>query len=215
MFTSPIDSSLQNRDYTLILARTNVDQPTNPPGFSERWNRAEKSVLALARLCEDLDPDGITVYASCQAVDKDCLFRKYEHVAKVDLLNIIEENYPPNAVNLRQVLEDALEDYFNRKTVGQTKPNGEIILMLLDGEPGDRMAVVKTIVNATQRLEHNKELKIGLVQIGDDLIARGFFAALDENLKEAGAKFDIVYTRILETIKPESLTEFLLDVIQD
>jgi hypothetical protein len=37
------------------------------------------------------------------------VFRKYEHVAKADLLNIIEENYPPHAVNLRQVLQDALE----------------------------------------------------------------------------------------------------------
>jgi hypothetical protein len=215
MVTSPIDSLLQNRDYTLILARTNVDQPMNPPGFAERWYRAEESVLALARICEDLDPDGITVYASCHTGEEDCMFRKYEHVAKADLLNIIEENYPPHAVNLRQVLQDALEDYFNRKAVGQTKPNGEIILMLLDGEPGDRMAVVRTIVNATQRLEYNQELKIGLVQIGDDLIARGFFAALDENLKEAGAKFDIVYTRILATIQPESLIEFLRDVIQD
>jgi len=77
------------------------------------------------------------------------------------------------------------------------------------------MAIAKVIVDATHRIDRNEELGIGLVQIGDDPIARGFFTALDDNLQAAGAKFDIVDTCILDHIPPNALTEFLLNTLFD
>ena len=86
-----------------------------------------------------------------------------------------------------------------------------MILVLLDGEPADRMAVAKDIKEATHRIDVDEELGIGFVQIGEDLLAQGFLTALDDHLKQVGAKFDIVNTILLDKIELHSLTEFLLN----
>jgi len=210
------DSSLlENRDYTVILARTATDPAHHPPGFAQLWDAAQSSVLKLVQHCEAFDPDGITLYVSCCGEEGVCQFQKYEQVTSANLTRIIQENYPPDAVNLKLAIDAALTDYFTRKAAGSAKTNGEMILVLLDGEPSDRLAIGRAIVEASQKIERDEELGIGFVQIGQDPMAQGFFRALDNNLKTAGAKFDIVHTQILETIQPDSLTSFLMSVLTD
>jgi hypothetical protein len=206
---------LQDRDYTVILAHTSTANESFHPGFADRWEQAQEAILKLAQECEALDPDGITLYVSCRGANEECCFHKYESVTSGNLVSIIQANYPPKQVNLQRVLQSALDDYFDRKVASKAKNNGEIILVILDGEPSDRLAVSKAIVQATHKLERDEELGIGLVQIGHDLIARGFFEALDHHLEANGARFDIVHTRVLEHIEPDSLTDFLLDVLQN
>lgn len=206
---------LRNRDYTIIIAKTSGEQSNKPPGFAERWDAAQNAVLALAEACETYDPDGISLYVSCCSPQECSSFKKYDRVTSAQLPHILETNYPPHQVDLRQVLQAALEDYFIRKAAGATKVNGEIILVLLDGEPGDRMAVAKDIKDATHRIDADEELGIGFVQIGEDSLAQGFLTALDDYLKQMGAKYDIVKTRLLSTIQPHSLTEFLLSTLYE
>lgn len=207
--------ALRNRDYTIIIAKTSVDSGSKPPKFAERWAAAQASILALAQTCEAHDPDGVTLYVSCDSSEEDCQFKKYEHVTSSRLAQVIQENYPPHHINLQRVLQVALDDYFVRKGRGATKANGEIILVLLDGEPSDRMALAKVIKEATHKLDVDEELGIGFVQIGEDLLAQGFLTALDDHLKSVGAKFDIVNTKLLDNIEPDSLTEFLLSTLYD
>lgn len=205
------EALLTNRDYTVMVAKTAPSTQALPPGYAQRWQAAHDAILALAQACETYDPDGIAVYISCKSISG---FERYRQVKSRELRDVFDRHYPPSDCSLRDGLEKALTDYFARKAAGQTKPNGEIIIVLIDGEPQDRMAIAHTIVEATQRLEHSEELRIGFVQIGDDLLARGFLQALDENLRSAaGAKFDIVRTHTIAEIAPNSLTEFLLDII--
>lgn len=206
---------LKNRDYTIIIAKTSIDDGNKPPNFAERWAAAQTSILALAQTCEAHDPDGVTLYVSCDSSEEDCQFKKYEHVTSTKLTQVIQEHYPPHQINLQRVLQTALDDYFVRKERGVTKANGEIMLVLLDGEPRDRMALAKVIKEATHKLEVDEELGIGFVQIGEDLLAKGFLTALDDHLKSVGAKFDIVNTKLLDSIEPDSLTEFLLSTLYD
>jgi hypothetical protein len=212
-------SLLENRDYTVIFAKRLLEPTLTPPGFTSRWTAAEASVLNLVNQCEHFDPDGITVYLARQVElgqdSQKCDFQKYDRVTSTTLEQIIRDNLPPAQINLKQVLETALNDYFNRKAAGKTKANGEILLVLLDGEPGDRMAVAKVIREATQRIDSDEELGIGFVQIGQDLIAKGFLTALDDNLQSVGARFDIVTTMMLDEILPDALTEFLLSTLTD
>lgn len=208
-------SLLENRDYTVILARSATDYPTPPPGGSQRWENAQESITHLVRQCETLDPDGVTLYVSCRGEGDDCQFRKYDHVTSESLAEVVEANYPPNEINLAKVLPEALQDFLTRRAARQTKPNGEIILVILDGEPKGRVEIAQAIVRASHQLERDEELGIGFVQIGQDPIATGFFQTLDDNLHGAGAKFDIVNTRFLESISPDSLVDFLLDVLAD
>ncbi|NJR48871.1 MAG: hypothetical protein HC780_04190 [Leptolyngbyaceae cyanobacterium CSU_1_3] len=207
------DVLLQNRDYTIVVAKTRPTLPATPPGYEQRWLKAHDAIVALAQTCEALDPDGITLYLSCRDASEQ--FKAYKQVKPEQLSDIFEAHYPPETVNLLDILKTVLDDYFARKAAQQTKPNGEMILVLIDGEPSDRMAISRLIVHTTDKLDRGSELGIGFIQLGDDLIARGFLAALDENLKSAGAKFDIVHTEVMEEMKTPSLTEFLLKVLGD
>ena len=208
-------SSLQDRDYTVVLARTATDYPTPPPGTTKRWEAAQTAVMNLVQQCEALDPDGITLYVSCRGETEDCQFRKYDHVTSGNLIAAIKENYPPEEIDLQVVLPRALDSFLSRKAAQTTKLNGETILVILDGEPKGRLAIARTIVQTSQQLERDSELGIGFVQIGQDPIAQGFLQLLDDDLKAAGAKFDIVDTKAIATITPSSLIEFLLGVLND
>lgn len=204
---------LKNRDYTIIVAKIAPTDAPPPPGCEQRWAAAHREIVALAKQCEVLDPDGITIYLSCRSQGG---FVQYKHVVSQQIQQIFSNHYPPDELSLLEGLQTALDDYFARKAAGQTKANGEMILVLIDGEPKDRMAIVQTIVRATQCMEQDEELGIGFAQIGDDVIARGFLNALDTDLHaSAGAKFDIVNTRVLKEVDSNCLTEFLLDVIRN
>lgn len=207
------ESLLQNRDYTFIIARTAADGFPSSPNFADRWIAALDSILNLARQCETYDPDGITLYIASQNDPDAGAFRCYEHITSDRLIDTVREHLPPPRVTLQPVLKTALDSYFTRKATGQTKANGEIILVVLDGEPSDRMAIARTIREASHQMEMDEELGISFVQIGDDAIAAGFLSALDSNLQASGARFDIVYTKQLEQIQPSTITDFLLSTV--
>lgn len=204
---------LKNRDYTVIVAKTAAGVGVAPPKFEERWATAHDAIVELAQICERFDPDGITIYISSKDHADGC-FKQYKQVTSDRIPAIFDENYPPEELNLLDGLQVALSDYFVARAANQSKPNGAIVVVLIDGEPRDRMSIVKTIVQATEQMETDEELGIGFAQVGDDLIATGFLTALDEDLRsQANAKFDIVHTRILNTTEPSSLTNFLTDII--
>lgn len=204
---------LANRDYTVIVAKSSGNFMVTAPYAEKRWLDAQASMLALVEHCQKFDPDGVTIYiTSSQAKDLGS-FKKYEQVTIDRLEQVFQDNEPPGSFDLTEALQAALNAYFMRKQTSQAKANGETILVVTDGEPGDRMAMAKVIAEATQKLDRDEELGIGFAQIGDDAIARGFFNALDDHLRAIGAKFDIVATQVLTQIEPNCLTQFLLDVI--
>jgi hypothetical protein len=53
---------LENRDYTLIIDKSGSMATKDKPGGSSRWQIMQESTLALASKCEELDPDGMTIY---------------------------------------------------------------------------------------------------------------------------------------------------------
>jgi hypothetical protein len=208
--TAPL---LKNRDYTIILAKVAPSVTQTPPGYENRWLAAETAILHLAAVCESFDPDGISLYISCR--EAECGFHPYRQVLSKELEAIFQTHFPPANLHLLDGLKMALEDYFTRKAAQKSKPNGAIILVIIDGEPLDRMAIARLIVHATTQIDQDSELGIGFLQLGDDMIARGFLNALDENLQAAGAKFDIVHTSLLDEVPNQCLINFLQDVIHD
>ena len=53
---------LENRDYTLIIDKSGSMATPDQKGGRTRWATAQESTFALASTCEQLDPDGITIY---------------------------------------------------------------------------------------------------------------------------------------------------------
>jgi hypothetical protein len=200
---------LDQRDFTLIIDKSGSMSIKDGLGGKSRWSSMQESTLALASKCEENDPDGITVYTFSGR------FKRYENVTSSKVEQIFTENEPLGSTNLAGVLEDSVNNYFGRKTSGQTKPNGEIIVVVTDGEPDDRKAVMRVIIEASRRMDKDEELSISFIQIGNDTEATRFLKALDDEMKTVGAKFDIVDTITIDDMENSTLTEVLLNAIAD
>ncbi len=202
-------SITEDRDYTLIIDKSGSMSSGDQPSGKTRWEAAQESTMALARKCEQIDPDGITVYLFSGR------FRRYDNVTSDKVTQIYQENEPMGRTDLASVLQDALDNYFQRKAAGQAKPNGETILVITDGEPDDRKAVMRLIIDASRKIDRDEELAISLIQVGNDRTATQFLKALDDQLQGAGAKFDIVDTVTIEDMEDMTLAEVLLNAITD
>lgn len=207
---------LENRDYTLVIDKSGSMSTKDQQGGKSRWEMMQESTLALARKCEEFDPDGITVYTFSNR------FKRYDNVTANKISQIFKESEPIGTTKLAEVLEDVLNSYFHRKASGETKRNGETIVVITDGEPDDRKSVMKAIIKASQQMERDEELAISFIQIGNEPEATGFLKSLDNELKgkdenDGGAKFDIVDTITIDEIENEQLTlkEVLLNAIID
>ncbi|MBD2209627.1 VWA domain-containing protein [Calothrix sp. FACHB-156] len=200
---------MSDRDYTLIIDKSGSMSTPDQAGGRNRWEIAQESTLALARKCEQFDPDGITVYVFSGR------FKRYDDVTSAKVAQIFQENDPAGTTNLAGVLQDALNNYFKRKAAGTTKPNGETIIVITDGEPDDRKAVFEVIINATRQMDKDEELAISIIQVGSDPQATKFLKALDDQLQSVGAKFDICDTVTLEDLEEMSLTDVLMNAIVD
>jgi Mg-chelatase subunit ChlD len=200
---------MSDRDYTLIIDKSGSMSTPDQAGGKSRWDTAQESTLALARKCEQFDPDGITVYVFSGR------FKRYENVTSAKVAQIFQENDPAGTTNLASVLQDALNNYFRRKAAGQAKANGETILVITDGEPDDRKAVFEVIIQATRQMERDEELGISIIQVGSDAQAKKFLTALDDQLQSVGAKFDICDTITLDDLEDMSLADVLMNAITD
>jgi hypothetical protein len=200
---------MSDRDYTLIIDKSGSMSTPDQAGGRSRWEIAQESTLALARKCEQYDPDGITVYVFAGK------FKRYDDVTSAKVTQIFQENDPAGTTNLAAVLQDATNNYFQRKAAGKSKPNGETILVITDGEPDDRKAVFEVIISATRQMDRDEELGISMIQVGSDAQATKFLKALDDQLQGVGAKFDICDAITLDDMEDMSLADILMNAITD
>jgi hypothetical protein len=202
-------ASLDNRDYTLILDKSGSMVTPDAAGGQTRWKAIQETAYALAYKCEQFDPDGITLYLFSGR------FKRYENVTSAKVRQVFLENDPMGGTNLAGVLQHAFDSYFQRKAAGQTKAEGELILILTDGEPDDPKAVMRLIVETTRKMDSDEELGLAFLQVGKDPGATRFLKALDDELPRAGAKFDICDTITCDDMEELSLTEILVNALQD
>lgn len=200
---------LQGRDYTVIIDKSGSMSTPDQRNGRSRWQESQEATLALARKCEEFDPDGITVYLFSGR------FKRYDNVTASKVEQIFQESDPMGSTNLAGVLEDALNNYFQRKAKGQAKAAGETFLVITDGEPDDRKSVMKVIIEASRKIDRDEELAISFIQVGKDPQARRFLKVLDDELQSAGAKFDIVDTRTIDEMEDMTLAEVLVMAISD
>ena len=200
---------IRDRDYTLLIDKSQSMSTQDQPNGKSRWEVAKESTYALAKECETYDPDGMTVYLFSSR------FKRYYNVTSDQVNEIYAENDPMGKTDLLSVLDDAVENYFQRKAVGQTKANGETFLIITDGEPEDRKGVMRLIIETSRRVDRDHELGISLIQVGDDQKVTEYLKALDDQLLEAGAQFDIVDTITMAEMGNSSLSDVLLKALTD
>lgn len=201
---------LKNRDYVLVIDKSGSMQTTDCPNGKSRWAYAQESVVAIANKISEFDPDGITVFTFSGG------FKKYENVTPQTVANIFKENEPMGGTQLAPVLREVFADYKKRKAASATKANGEMLLVVTDGEPQDQGDVAKEIVKFGNSLENaDSEYGISMLQIGKDPGATAFLKRLDDSLTSEGAKHDIVDTKTIDEVEAIGLTEALTAALTD
>lgn len=201
---------LKNRDYNLVIDRSGSMMNTDTHNGKSRWVVAQESTEAVAHKLNEYDPDGITVYAFNDR------FKKYPNTTPQTAGNIFKELEPNGGTTLAPVLRDIFADYKARKAKGEVKANGEITLVVTDGQPSDEAEVAKEIVNFTKTLDNGDgEYGITFIQVGKDAGASAFLKKLDDDLEKQGAKFDIVDTKTMDEIGDMPLSEVLVAALAD
>lgn len=209
MTTTPTDL-LKGRDYTLIVDKSgSMGFNSDTPSGATRWKAAQEATLGLAAKISELDADGITFYAF------NSQYKRHENVTAASVANLWNEHEPNGGTQLAAVLTHAFDSYFARRSAGTAKPNGETILVVTDGQPEDGNAVRTAIVAATNKMTRDEELSVSFIQVGKDREATAFLSHLDNELKGAGAKYDIVDAMSIEEMGTRSLTDVLLSSITD
>jgi uncharacterized protein with von Willebrand factor type A (vWA) domain len=193
---------LSNRDYTIIVDKSGSMATKDQSGARSRWVAARESTEAFARKCEELDPDGLTLYVFASK------FRRYERVTADRVGTVFVENEPCGGTDLAGVLEHAFGAYFERKGTATARP--ETILVVTDGAPDDEKAVMRTLIKAAKRVATADELAVSFIQVGNDPGARRFLKILDDEMVRAGATYDICSTVTLDEAEGMGLTEVLM-----
>ncbi len=213
---------LEQRDYTLIIDKSGSMQEKDVGNGQSRWQAIQESTLALAAKCEQFDPDGLTVYLFSGS------FVRHDNITSGAVTKLFADNHPDGATNLAPVLKDAFDSYFQRKAAGQSKPAGELILVVTDGAPSDASEVIEVIVEATHRMERDEEMAVSFIQIGRDTGASAYLKRLDDDLTgpqpgffsrlfgaKRTARFDICDTLTFDDMEDRPLTQVLLSAIVD
>ncbi len=205
---------LNNRSYTIIMARSGVSRERNHPWFSE-WVDAQASLIDLAKKCLEFNSEGLTIYEASG------FLKKYEQATVNRFADILQKNNRSDAthvieINVVEALADVLNHYFERKEHHKTRPKGEIVIVVLDKHGIDGIGdIQQLIIKSTQKMDYAQELGITFIQIGDDATTRQFMKGLDDDLTQVGAKFDIVDTKYWHEVKRQSVTQFLIDALFD
>lgn len=203
----PTKDRTANRDYTLIIDKSGSMSTHDVDGKS-RWEAVQESTLAVAEHVSKLDPDGLTIYLFAST------FTRYDNVKPDKVRDIFAEHNPMGRTDLTSVLNHALADWKQRKSLKQLK-SGDTILVITDGIPDDEESVASAIKGITKTMDGEEELAISFLQIGQDSHAAAYLRRLDDGLQSEGAKFDIVDTKTFSDLEKMSMTEVLLAALDD
>jgi len=199
------------RDFALIIDRSG-SMRTKDAGASKdqsRWEAVRETSVSVASKLAELNPAGVFFQLFSTAPTS------YGQVTAEKVAQVFDNTEPGGDTNLHLALAIQLDDYLQRKAAGKTKPQGEAIFVVTDGEPNDQQKVAQVIVNTTKRLTNPDELNITFIQVGQDERASAFLSRLDDDLEKEGAKYDIVDTITVDAMGSKNLTQVIIDAITE
>lgn len=201
---------LKNRDYVLVLDKSGSMGERDTPTGQSRWDYAKESVVAIANKVSEYDPDGITLIPFAGT------FKVHQNANPGTISSMLAEHSPMGGTTLAPVLKNVFDTYLQNKKDGKTKANGEMLIVITDGQPTDESAVANQIVQFGNKLDNgDAEYGIAFIQVGRDQGATAFLKKLDDDLGKLGAKHDIVDTKTIDEVEQLGLTECLTAALTD
>jgi len=163
-------------------------QTADCPGGAQRIEFLKEKTIQFAREASKYDPDGIDVLAFGHQVTP------YPNVTADRAADIIGALRANEGATMTHLLINKAWTMHKAGKYEQT-----VLFIATDGDPSDKEAVKKVIIDITQQVGDEKEFKISFLTVGQPTPAlTAYLTALDDDLK--GAKYDIVDVKRLEDV---------------
>jgi len=197
------EADLKNYDIVIAIDKSGSMSDTDCEGGMSRWDYAKETTTAIARKASQYDENGITVCTFANNV------QVYENIVEDKVAEIFANNEPNGATNTALLLNTLFDNYLKNPV----KP--QIIVVVTDGEATDNNAVIKSIVDFTNK-QTEETVSVLFLQIGKDPKATAFLQMLDDDLKDKhGAKYDMVDTKTTDQIGDMKLVDVFLQTVLD
>lgn len=200
MTTATLDKTNLNAEtvakYDFIIgldASGSMASPSKRFAGKTRWQEAQETIFSIASALGQYDEDGIdlVIFGGGVALE--------EGVTGARVNEIFAARSPRGSTPLAEALQVVVDKQ------ARTGKN-TVAIVFTDGEPDDKQAAERVIVNAANAIAEDENLTFLLVQIGDDAAAGAYLDHLDDGL--SGAKFDIVdaiSAKTADTMEPIDL----------
>jgi len=169
-----------------------------------RWVQSSQATATLARACCRSSPEGITVYFFGSPGQLKIFTGIKSSQQVTDLFN---KNVPQGTTCLEGALAHAFNSHFQRPNRLKIPTS---ILVITDGEPNSKRAVVNEIVSATFKCQSPTELTVSFMQVGDDAKCGHFFRKLDKSRLKS--KYAIVDTMSYHQVR--NLEDYISSVLK-
>ena len=203
ILTAAALAKLSEFDYVVVIDKSgSMAEPVKPGDSRSRYEAVQESALGFARDVGKLDSDGIDVvmFSGSGIVS-------HTGVTADTVKDVFAQYQPRGGTPLAEALTEAL------KLAGKSDKK-DFIVVFTDGEPDDKAAAAKVIIDAANRQETDDALTILFVQVGDDAGATKYLRSLDDDL--TGAKFDIVDAKtVAEADAFPTTAHLILAAIED
>jgi len=166
-----------------------------------KWNWCQNQSTSFYNDVAKFMPQGITV------VPFNDKFSVAPNLRGNQISSLFSQLGPEGGTDIAGPLDYILSGYLDKKQRKQ-KARPIAIAVMTDGECG-LQEIADTIIDATHKMTHPKEIVITFLSIGDTTTGSPVLRALDDDLVSAGAKYDIVDTRSFEELSRYGLTKAL------
>lgn len=158
-------------------------QATDTDGGQTRIATSLETFKTFATEASKYDPDGISLYLFGAKVHAYPNVTPAQFAEKLNGVASLREGF-----TMTHLVIKAAWDEHKAKGSKQT-----FLLLFTDGEPSDRAAVEKSIIDITNAVADPLEFRIAFITVGErDPSLNDYLTQLDDGLKSAGAKHDIV-----------------------
>ena len=168
-----------------------------------RWNWCKDQMITLYDKGACYFPEGITLIPFANK------FAIINEARQPAIHQIFRQLSPEGGTNMALPLSFLIDDYFRRKSSSQGRIKPIVIAILSDGE-GNAHILRQVIINATRRMSEPREILITFLAVDATELGRPVIEALDNNLVNAGAKYDIVDSRSFEELEKYGLMKMLI-----
>lgn len=170
---------------------------TDCPGNTSRFEYIQKLMRLFIAKAAKYDPDGVSFYPFNNRV------YEYPDVKNVEEINEMIRNLSASGGTSTELpIRAAYKEHKDKKN------ERTFLLMFTDGEPNNKSAVEKAIIDITKDVKDEREFRIAILTVGQRSSGlTRWLEALDDDLTSKGAKYDIVAIHKLEEVNFEQAIE--------